>query len=487
MSAQEPGDGIAESSPGSARFDGGGAERYPSSVLLRALALVLLVTSACSSSPGVTPADANDAGGTTPRVIPTAKPRCPELADAKVWDAVAGAFTVPSDLGKIVACAHVDTLGPDALKATGYFGTWTPQASVERYVIQYLSQAPAGQARLTTAVLYLPVGSSATAMPLVAVNHGTSGVAPGCGPSHALAITDYMALPLAGRGYPVVAPDYFGMGIADGFSPYLIGEAEAYSALDGLRALKAFREERFDEKVLGSQVFLMGHSQGGHAALFAHQLYDPTLGLELLGSIGFAPGLGSAKGMGLPLSQGTRTTDSLSLFTAMTLYAHMEFYGEVQASSWLTPAAASQLPGMFASQCLTELYFRFPGAFPTHADLFTAKFRADAATCAFDGSPCPAFEPWSSWIAATTAGNIKSPAPVLLLHGSQDTTVLPGSTTCIANRLKANGTAYNACAYAASHLSVVEKSMPDVLAWMDGRRRGELPDVCNNPLQAPCP
>src|SRR4051794_4073888 len=55
---------------------------------------------------------------------------CPEQALTQVWQPVAGDLNVPGDLGRILACAHVDTLTPERLVATGLFGPDTPQTPV---------------------------------------------------------------------------------------------------------------------------------------------------------------------------------------------------------------------------------------------------------------------------------------------------------------------------------------------------------------------
>lgn len=76
------------------------------------------------------------------------------------------------------------------------------------------------------------------------------------------------------RGWAIVATDYPGVGTA-GRYPYLIGAGEGQATLDGLRALR-----QVDDAHASNRVMLWGHSQGGHATLWAAQIaadYAPDL------------------------------------------------------------------------------------------------------------------------------------------------------------------------------------------------------------------
>ena len=81
------------------------------------------------------------------------------------------------------------------------------------------------------------------------------------------------------RGWAIVATDYPGMGTA-GRYPYLIGVGEGQATLDGLRALC-----QVDDAHASNRVMLWGHSQGGHATLWAAQIaadYAPDLDVGAL-------------------------------------------------------------------------------------------------------------------------------------------------------------------------------------------------------------
>src|SRR5262249_29189450 len=127
---------------------------------------------------------------------------------------------------------------------------------------------------------------------------------------------------LAGYGYTVIAPDYAGFGF--NASPgYFNAADEAHSILDATRAAaKILPSDR-----LPGQVVLVGHSQGGHAALAAHSL-APSYGLAgtLVGVATYAPFWISM------LAWGAAITDAAGLQTAnpgqyhLILYAMSYFY-----------------------------------------------------------------------------------------------------------------------------------------------------------------
>src|SRR6185295_18684971 len=100
---------------------------------------------------------------------------------------------------------------------------------------------------------------------------------------------------------------------------------------------------RFSASSLGTGLFLLGHSQGGQANLFAHQLYDPSLGLTLLGSITVAPGLGDLRGLNYILGPSGHAMDASMAFFTMVLYSSTTWYGSPAPSAWLTQKGASTL------------------------------------------------------------------------------------------------------------------------------------------------
>jgi dienelactone hydrolase len=126
--------------------------------------------------------------------------------------------------------------------------------------------------------------------PLITYAHGTTGAADSCAPSRgydAGDLTSY-AYPLLRRwlkaGYAVVRTDYEGLG-TPGVHHFLVGLSEGRSVLDAARAARAFAPRRLSRRLI-----ISGHSQGGHAALFAAALAPAwTPELRVRGTVAFAP------------------------------------------------------------------------------------------------------------------------------------------------------------------------------------------------------
>ena len=82
----------------------------------------------------------------------------------------------------------------------------------------------------------------------------------------------------------MVRTDYEGLG-TPGVHHFLLGLSEGRSVLDAARAARAFAPRKVSKRVI-----IAGHSQGGHAALFAASLAPAwTPELRLRGTVAFAP------------------------------------------------------------------------------------------------------------------------------------------------------------------------------------------------------
>lgn len=185
------------------------------------------------------------------------------------------------------------TVRPEDL--TGAPGTLIRQAPIDllsvyrakAYRILYVSRNLKGDKIGVSGMMVVSTlpGRGAT-RPIVAWAHATTGVAHKCAPSRR---SDPLAIPgikdMIARGYTVVATDYPGLG-TPGPVPYLIGLGEAQSVLDSVKAVRTMPEAQ-----AGDAFVLWGHSQGGHAVLFAASLAKTYAAeLKLLGVAAAAPG-----------------------------------------------------------------------------------------------------------------------------------------------------------------------------------------------------
>jgi pimeloyl-ACP methyl ester carboxylesterase len=160
-------------------------------------------------------------------------------------------------------------------------------------LVLYTSVAPRGKRAAVSGSVSVPKGKPPKGgWPVITYAHGTTGTADVCAPSrnHAgdpvegyISYVDPQLNAWLAAGYAVVRTDYTGLG-TPGPHPYLIGATEGRSVLDIVRAARKLNPR------IGKRFLISGHSQGGHAALFAAgkaKGYVPDLVLR--GTVAYAP------------------------------------------------------------------------------------------------------------------------------------------------------------------------------------------------------
>ncbi|QSE89322.1 alpha/beta fold hydrolase [Rhodococcus pseudokoreensis] len=163
-------------------------------------------------------------------------------------------------------------------------------------VITYTSQDGNGDPVVVSGTVAIPrTPAPEGGYPVISWAHGTTGVADACapsadfagGPAHSYlsgvndSLDDWVA-----KGYAVVSTDYQGLG-TPGIHPYINGDTEANAVVDIVRAARDV------DPAVGSTWFVIGHSQGGQAALFtAAQAGERAPELDLGGAVAIAPGNG---------------------------------------------------------------------------------------------------------------------------------------------------------------------------------------------------
>jgi pimeloyl-ACP methyl ester carboxylesterase len=169
--------------------------------------------------------------------------------------------------------------GHDALKGAG-----------KNALLLYRSKDLHGKLTAVSGSLSVPKGKAPKGgWPVITYAHGTTGSADTCAPTRGYDrndLTSY-AYPLLRSwlkaGYAVVRTDYDGLG-TPGVHQYLVGQSEGRSVLDAVRAARQYSPK------LSKRYVIAGHSQGGHAALFAAAAAPKYLpGLTLRGTVAFAP------------------------------------------------------------------------------------------------------------------------------------------------------------------------------------------------------
>ena len=288
--------------------------------------------------------------------------------------------------------------------------------------------------------------------PVVSFAHGTTGVASGCAPTRATGPSsggygsDVDDAPLLGSwikdGYAVVRTDYEGLG-GPGVHPYLIGTSEGYGVLDMIRAARHL------DPAISNRVVLSGHSQGGHAALWAASLasrYTPEL--HVLGTVAFAPQSHTPDEVGLLK---TLSITSLSGVASLILRGVDVADPSLHVSRLLSARAAKLYPQTL-TRCLAGLDTK----------------------SSFGGVPLNQLIKPSANIAAVTAflarndpDSLHIKGKVLLEQGLDDTTVFPPFDLGLSVDLAKHGANVTYHTYpGATHGSVIVAAAGDATAFL---------------------
>ncbi len=269
--------------------------------------------------------------------------------------------------------------------------------------ILYRSQDLKGNPIAVSGWLAIPhAPRPAAGYPVVSFAHGTTGLADFCAPTQRSTPSETIALfeDFLSRGFVVAASDYQGLGTPD-MHHYLLGPSEAYSILDAARAA---------QRVGGGSpdVILFGHSQGGHAVIFANELaqsYAPEL--NILGTISSGSGVTGTSGAII----GHLKTSIYKGYMVMAGLAQNAAYGDFESplSRWFTPAGISAAAAL-DSICIDQLVATYGQA--NGNDIFV------------EGALLPTTTPGiHDFYADTTPGLRLGASPMLMLHGRGDTQV----------------------------------------------------------------
>jgi pimeloyl-ACP methyl ester carboxylesterase len=330
-------------------------------------------------------------------------------------------------------------------KLTGA-GALKPAAS--NTLVLYRSTGSDGKANAVSGTITVPKGKAPKGgWPILTWAHGTTGIADTCAPSRAPTdpYTSYVYPDLdkwLKAGYAVVRTDYQGLG-TPGVHGYLIGKDEGRSVLDIVRAARTAVGH------LSNKVIIGGHSQGGHAALWAAALAKTwTPELKVAGTVAFAPA--SHLGEQANLITAIKTPSALTALAALILRGADSADPALKVSSLLSDKAAALYP-LTLTECLPALSVL--GAFAGLAPSEALKDGADLTALV-------------AFLNANDPETLKIRTPVEILQGTSDTTVLPPFTDQLDSALRANGVSVTYKKYdGVTHGGVVSAADADALAF----------------------
>jgi len=346
----------------------------------------------------------------------------------------------------------------DLIWARTLTGAAVAPGAASTKVVLYRSQGVDGKADAVSGIVSLPKGKAPKqGWPVITYAHGTTGVADQCAPSRDVAGTpvhpyNAYVLPLITRwlkaGYAVVRTDYEGLG-TPGVHPYLIGASEGRSTLDIVRAAR-----QLDPRVSKTTI-ISGHSQGGHAALWAAGLATRwTPDLTVRGTVAFAPAAHLEDQIPLT-SQLSTPGGGLSGLISDIVRGLDVAYPNAGVAADLTDTAAALYPQTLTA-CLPDL--SQPASFGGLAPKDIFKPDADLAKVA-------------DLLHANDPAILTIKTPLLIDQGAADTTVFPTFTDQLAKDLAKNGnkgltyTKYPGV----DHAGIVTAAAKDATAWIAKR------------------
>jgi acetyl esterase/lipase len=344
-----------------------------------------------------------------------------------------------------VAASEVGTLGAGTLISSTPL-TGAP-AGTMGYKVRYKSVSPAGAPIEVTGLAYIPKAKAPTGgWPVLSYAHGTVGLADRCTPSNNItAIENTVAGAFSALGFVVVASDYEGLG-TPGRHPYIIGVSEGRGVLDIVRAAR-----QIPGATVSNRFVTWGHSQGGHAALFAGELaatWAPELKL-----------LGVAAGA--PPSQLSNVGDSVST-SPFRGYLFMVAAGLQAADPTLSlndvmTAKAQEVLPVVDTGCNSEVFAAF-NKVPMDQLLIKDGLLKD---------------PWKSALSANEPGKVKTNAPILIIHGDKDEQIPVETSAALKKKLCALGNSVERKIYPGQdHGGAALASLFEVTAWLSLRVAG---------------
>jgi pimeloyl-ACP methyl ester carboxylesterase len=457
-------------------------------------------TAACVAALSVLGCSGSSDSGSEP------KPWSDPLVELPCSDSIADVYGAPPALtdpkGTILRCARDRYLDKTALtkqaKASGYSG---PDFTSGVHIYRVMFRTERGDAAVSpgfsTGVIYVPDTPVADSMPLVSSAHGTVGQAEACEISKqpaADADPPAQFIPLAGFGYPVIAPDFAGYSqfgsAGNPPSGYMVANDAPKSIIDGVHALRSMIPSH-----AAQEVFITGHSQGGHVALSALAMSsDYPVDGKLAGVVAYSPfwisNLIFGAGLMLPIPI---ADNDFTVATAVWYY--------------FSRAELSDGPGHGPDVFAANLRDGITSFFDTACNAETTKLEALATTapelvdpdfldgvghaavgpgkpCPGDGSPADAF--CQKWIPRLKSdrphlSGAALDVPILYVYGDEDATIPINFASCAIDRLHADGADVRSCVFpGADHGGILHVSTDYVTHWMAEQALGGAdPGTCD--------
>lgn len=325
----------------------------------------------------------------------------------------------------------------------------------------YRSEREDGTPTVSSGMVFFPAQDADVAdRPLVAWAHGTIGLGDSCAPSRSsnpLSDMDWLGQMLE-RGWVVTATDYAGLG-TPGESRYLIGGDEARDVLNSVRAARGLDREA------GTRYAVFGHSQGGHAVLWAAAeaaSYAPEL--TLAGTAAGAP-----------------AAELQQLFARQYDTAAGWVIGPDVATTW-----PSAYPNLDVTGALTKDGERLASKIARECVQQSATgglLRETIGERFFSQNPME-LPSWREAASQQTPQSLRPTQPLLVIQSTTDQVVLPETTSLYIDRsCHAGSTLETLWVSGITHQDTVNKTGPSIVDWIGERFEGKpFLSSCGQPL-----
>ncbi len=319
-------------------------------------------------------------------------------------------------------------------------------------LLLYITRNPLGRRVAVSGTLAIPRGNPPPGgWPIVSWAHGTTGNAPKCAPSRDPIpnVEQRMLAEWLRAGYAVAQTDYEGEG-TPGIHPYFDAVASTHDLTDIVRAARTI------DPAIGRRWIVMGHSEGGTAAIAA-AARAPSWAphLDLVGAVAYAPASHIARSLQI-MAQSTSASPILPLVAMM-----IEGIGladpSIDLTRVLSPAALRHQP---------ELQHRCAGALMR--DLWWSATPTDR----YFRHPL-AIGPLLADFRRNDPGRLMPRVPLLLVQGSADKLVGPAATADLRAQIcLLGGNVGLRSIPGGTHDSILQTAQPAVLQWVAARFAG---------------
>ncbi len=324
----------------------------------------------------------------------------------------------------------------------------SPPSGSLAYNIRYRSYAVDGAPIEVTGIAFVPDRPAPRGgWPILSAAHGTVGLADGCAPSKNVSgIEMTVAGTFNALGMAVVQSDMEGLG-TPGRHPYLVGVSEGRGVLDAAKAIRSLPNQN-----IGARLVVWGHSQGGHASLFAGELaptWAPTLRLK--GVVAGAPPsqLGTV--------QASLTTSPFRGYLLMVAAGFKQAYPQLNLDAVLTPKGIEILP--VVDRGCNGTVFREVNTYSL-PEIIKVEGLQDPS--------------WATALAENEPGVRKISAPVLIVHGTTDEQIPVETSADLKRTMCAAGTSVTRKLYpGADHGTTFVLSLFEVTGWLKNRVDGK--------------